>query len=232
MKKTLALLLLLLAVLTSGALAEEETTADDSSAPENTAPGKVIDILAGPEIKPVDLALLEASSFYSYDKFDKEWELSAKWQNDYGPENGIIALSLSWSSKSYENHWPPLWRVCYYDYANKHYNEMRSFQIIIGEKLYTFGKLAFENGAGYCYGGHKLRSMLDDLQTAETIDFRLVYVNAGGAAWEATVADFKVSPEWNGIVELGRTLREANVWDNTHILMLSSYDIGYGAEIE
>lgn len=211
MKKLVSLLLAMLMLLGVTAMAEAPVA-------ETEAPATF------------DISVLEASPFYTYDKFNKAWEIKAEWQNDYGASNGVILIQLEYAKTYFENGWTPVMSVYFYDYANNHYYKVTAFRVIVGEKLYSFEKMSDGGSFGYAFYGEVMRQLLADLAQVETVDFQIGFTDKGGRGMNLTISDFVVTENWADLIALGKTFEESKVYAVPANLFM--FDLENSASVE
>lgn len=212
MKKLVSLLLAMLMLLGVTAMAEAPVT-ETTEAPA-----------------AFNLSALESSPYYTYDKFQKTWEIKAEWQNDYGSSNGVVLVQLEYAKNYYENGWTPVLSVYFYDYANSHYYKVNAFRVIVGEKLYSFDKMSDGGSFGYAFYGEVMRQLLADLTQAEMIDFQIGFTDKGGRGMNLTISDFNAATQWADIIALGKVFEDANVYTVPANLIM--FDLENNASVE
>lgn len=220
MKKFISFCLAML-LLCSCAIAEVKPTAKPTVKPT-----------AAPTAAPAfDPSKIRSSSLYSYDKFDKSWDIQGSYVKNYRDASVEICLLLF--DTYAEEGWGPELRLYYYDKDANRYDNVTGFRAIIGDKMYSFEHLSKSSSAnaGYAFACKTMKEFCSALITAKKgeVAFQLDHVDMYGQTWTSTIDPVDMT-DLKELIDMAKLLNRSNAW--SIVEDLETEDLRYFASVE
>ena len=182
------------------------------------------------EVPAFDKTVFEASSLYSYDKFDKTWTVQAHWEKKYS--DATIEFHIVLFDSDLAVFQSPELIVEFFNKDYQAYDEVTAFRMLIGEKLYTFEKMDhFRETAGSVYGGNVLRNMLSALNSSDEVAIQIDVTDKYGTSHTYTI-DPVTADSLSEVKTISQLLEKSNYWAQYPSIYMTVYDSYYSASEE
>ena len=197
MKKVLSLIMVVLLVLSFSISASADTVSKSDKVEEST------------ETKEFDPSAFQNSELYTYDKFQKKWNIQGAYVKEYSNYTFYFGVLLFDSYVS--NEWGPELRVEGFDKTTGEFDSIKALRVLVDDVLYSFEALEEGDTNSYAFGGNVIRSLLNALKGAKEVALQFEAYEKNGRYHLFTIEDI-TSEDLNELIEMADLLENSHAW--------------------